>query len=159
MHELSNTLTQHTIPVLNSGTSSQLVATLSVIPPGASSSTFAAAELLLSPKNCMYPTQYLYATNRGDTDANGDTVAIFSLNPLRLVGHVRTGLKQIRGAAIGGPNGEYLVVGGQSSGGVVLYQRTSGGASLTELARYSNVNQPTSFVILPTGEEASLCSS
>ncbi|KIO30985.1 hypothetical protein M407DRAFT_221408 [Tulasnella calospora MUT 4182] len=159
VHELSNTLTQHTIPVLNSGSSSQLVATLPVIPPGASNSTLAAAELLLSPKNCMYPTQYLYATNRGDTDPNGDTIAVFSLNPLQLVGHVRTGLKQIRGAALGGPNGEYLVAGGQSDGGVVLYRRTSGGASLTELARYSSVNQPTSFVVLPTGEEPSLCSS
>ncbi|KAG8956814.1 hypothetical protein FRC04_000292 [Tulasnella sp. 424] len=159
VHELSNTLTQHTLPPLNSGTPSQLVTTLPVIPPGASNSTLAAAELLLSPKNCMYPTQYLYATNRGDTDPNGDTIAIFSLNPLQLVGHVRTGLQQIRGAAIGGPNGEYLVAGGQTSGGVVLYQRTSGGKSLTELARYSNVNQPTSFVVLPTGDQPSLCPS
>ncbi|KAG8985149.1 hypothetical protein FRB90_004909, partial [Tulasnella sp. 427] len=118
VHELSNTLTQHTLPMLGSGTASQLVATLPVIPPGASNTTLAAAELLLSPKNCMYPTQYLYATNRQDTDANGDTIAIFSLNPLQLVGHVRTGLKAIRGAALGGPNGEYLVAGGQNGGGV-----------------------------------------
>ncbi|KAG9019213.1 hypothetical protein FRB90_005288 [Tulasnella sp. 427] len=140
LHELSNTLTQRTLPALGSSTASRLIATLPVIPPGADNSTLFAAELLLSPKNCMYPTQYLYATNRQDTDPNGDTIAIFSLNPLKLVKHVRTGLKAIRGAAIGGPNGEYLVAGGQNGGGVVLYKRTSGGAALTELARYSNLS-------------------
>lgn len=138
-----------------------VIATLPTIPAGETNlnTTLAVAELLLSPKNCLYPTQYLYATNRNDPSSGGDTVAIFSMNPLALVTQVRTGLNGIRGAALGGPNGEYLVVGGQNGGGVVLYQRTNGGTTLTELARNSGISQPSSFVFLPTGQSESLCSS
>lgn len=160
VHELSNTLTQQTLPPLGSSTPSQFVATVPVIPPGASNTTLAAAEILLSPRNCLYPDQFVYVTNRNDGDAGGDTIAVFSLNPLTLVTHVRTGLRGIRAAALGGPNGEYLAAAGQNSGGVVLYRRTDGGRSLTEVARNANgVNQPTTLVILPTGEPEYVCGS
>ncbi|KAG8938134.1 hypothetical protein FRC03_007625, partial [Tulasnella sp. 419] len=75
IHELDNTLTQHTLPPLNSGTP-QLIASLSILPPGAPT-TLSGGELLVSPKNSLYPDQYLYATNRNDPDPNGDTIAIF----------------------------------------------------------------------------------
>ena len=146
LHELSNTLTQHTIPTLGSGVNPQLVATLPVIPPGASNTTLSAGELLLSPINSAYSSRYLYATNRNDPDAAGDSIAIFSVNPLKLVKHVRTGLKHIRAAALAGANKEYLVAGGLNGGGIVVYKRTNGGQDLLELARITNgVNQPTAF--------------
>ena len=147
LHELSNTLTQHTLPALGSGTNPQLVATLPVIPPGASNTTLGAGELLLSPINSAYTSQYLYATNRNDPDSAGDSIAIFSVSPsLQLVKHVRTGLKHIRAAALAGANKEYLVAGGLNGGGIVVYKRINGGQDLLELARLTNqVNQPTSF--------------
>ena len=148
MHELSNTLTQHTLPALNSGVQPQLVATLPVIPSGASNTTLGAGELLLSPANSQFPTQYLYASNRNDPDSNGDTIAIFAMNPLRLVTQVRTGLQGLRGIQIGGNQGQYLIAGGQNGGGIAVFERTSGGTSLTLRARVQGVQSPTSFVFL-----------
>lgn len=165
MHELANTLTQQTLPPLGSSTAPQFINTLPTVPSGGQNSTIAVAELLLGPRNCAYPssTRYLYATNRNDPDPAGDSIAIFSITPssnggapqLSLVTQVRTGLNGLRGAAIGGTNGEYLIVGGQNGGGVVLYQRTSGGAALTELARLNSysITQPTSFVFLPDSDD------
>ncbi|KAG9011828.1 hypothetical protein FRB94_007554 [Tulasnella sp. JGI-2019a] len=157
VHELSNTLTQHTLPPIASGQESQLVATLPVIPSGASNTTLAAGEVLLSKLNCLYPTQYIYVSNRLDTNPEGDSVAIFSLNPLTLVTQVRTGVQNIRGMALGGANGEYLVLGGQTSGGVVVYKRDNGGASLTELARYADLEQVTTMVLIPTDPTPAVC--
>lgn len=57
VHELANTITQHTLPSLLSGGTPQLVATLPTIPSGGNNSTLAVAEILLPPKNCMFPTQ------------------------------------------------------------------------------------------------------
>jgi 6-phosphogluconolactonase (cycloisomerase 2 family) len=121
---------------------------LPVIPPGASNSSLGAGELLLSPTNTQYTSQYLYATNRNDPNPAGDAIAIFAVTPqLRLVKHVRTGLKHIRAAAIAGVDGEYLVAGGMNGGGIVVYKRTNGGEDLTELARYTDsVVSPASFV-------------
>lgn len=147
LHETTNTLAQHTFYPIYPPQPALPVAQLSIKPEGAPpGATFAAGELLLSPKNDQYPIQYLYATNRDDPDPAGDTIAIFSMNPLALVAQVRTGLKHIRGAVIGGTNGEYLVAGGMKGGGVVVFLRTDGGRSLTELARLAEgVQQPTTF--------------
>ncbi|KAG9011827.1 hypothetical protein FRB94_007553 [Tulasnella sp. JGI-2019a] len=139
VHELSNTLTQQTLPPLASAVLPTTIATVSVVPEGADNSTLAAAELLLSPLNAEFPTQYLYATNRFDPNPLGDSIAIFSLNPLKLVKQVYTGLNQIRGAALGGANGEYIVAGGLVGGGVSVFQRINGGADLVKLA---NINTP-----------------
>jgi len=146
LHEISNTLTEQTLPALATGLQSTTIATLSVIPPGADNKTLAAGELLLSPTNMMYTTPYLYATNRLDTNPEGDTIAIFSLNPLTLVKQVRTGLNNIRGAAIGGPNGQYLIAGGLTGGGVAVFERIAGGADLQVVARLPTVLNATSFV-------------
>ncbi|KAG8942120.1 hypothetical protein FRC03_003632, partial [Tulasnella sp. 419] len=67
---------------------------------------------------------------------------------LQLVAQVRTKLKHIRGAAIGGPNGEYLVAAGKDGGGIVVYRRINGGAGLQELARNTAVSSPTSIWFL-----------
>ncbi|KAG8940121.1 hypothetical protein FRC03_005771, partial [Tulasnella sp. 419] len=144
IHELDNTLTQHTLPPVWTKALPVLVKSLSIVPPG-TNVTLSGGELLLSPKNSRYYSQYLYATNRNDPHPDGDAIAIFEPNPLKLVGHVRTGLKHIRGAAIGGKYGEYLVAAGKDGGGIVVYKRTNGGKSLVELARYTSVDQPTSI--------------
>ncbi|KAG8863802.1 hypothetical protein FRB96_007639 [Tulasnella sp. 330] len=157
VHELANTLTQHTLPPLASGLVPELIATLPTIPAGASNTTLAVAEVLLSKQNCLYPTQYLYVSNRDDPNPAGDTVAIFSMNPLTLVAQVRTGLQAIRGIALGGANGEYLVAGGQTSGGVVVYLRSNGGTTLTELARYPNLQNVTTMVLIPSNPTATSC--
>jgi 6-phosphogluconolactonase (cycloisomerase 2 family) len=148
LHELSNTLTQHTLPALNSGIQPSLVATLPVIPSGASNTTLGAGELLISPVNSQYPTQYLYASNRNDPNPNGDTIAIFAINPLRLVAQVRTGLQHIRGMQIGGNKGQYIVAGGLNGGGIAVFERTNGDAALTLKARVQGVQSPSSFVFL-----------
>lgn len=68
------------------------------------------------------------------------------MNPLKLVKQVYTGLNQLRGAAIGGPNGEYIVAGGLVGGGVSVFQRTKGGADLVKLANLPSINNSSSFV-------------
>jgi len=145
LHETANTLTQQTLPPLGSAIEPTTIATLSILPEGASAS-MAAGELLLSPQNDKFPTQYLYATNRLDTNPEGDTIAIFSLNPLTLVKQFRTGLMQLRGAAIGGPDGAYLVAGGLVGGGVAVFERIDGGADLQVVARLPTVLNSSAFV-------------
>lgn len=148
LHELSNTLTQHTLPSLSSGIQPTLVTTLPVIPAGASNTTLGAGELLISPVSSQLPTQYLYASNRNDPNPAGDTIAIFGLNPLRLIAQVRTGVQHIRGLQIGGDHGQYIIAGGLNGGGIVIYERTNGGTTLTEKARVQGVQSPTAFAFL-----------
>jgi len=148
IHELANTLTQHTLPTISSGTQPQLIASIPVTPPGANTSGMTAAELLISPSTTTFPTQYLYASNRGDTNAVGDTIAIFSMNPLALVAQVQTGLRAIRGLQIGGSDGQYVIAGGQTSGGIKIFERISGGANLSQIASIQGVTAPSTFVFL-----------
>ncbi|KAF8602593.1 putative isomerase YbhE [Ceratobasidium sp. AG-I] len=148
LHELSNTLTQQVIPPLGSSTQPAITASLNIIPSDSTNpSAHTAAELLLSPASSAFPTRYLYATNRGDAS---DAITIISIagNTLQILSQVRTGLKTVRGAAFSPGDGKYLVVGGQDSGGVVVYERTNGGASLKEVARTSGLQNPTGFVWL-----------
>ncbi|KAF8602594.1 putative isomerase YbhE [Ceratobasidium sp. AG-I] len=146
LHELSNTLTKQVIPPLGSSTQPAVTASISIIPSDSTNpSGHAAAELLLSPASSAFPTRYLYATNRGET-SDAITVIDIANGALNIVSQVRTGLKSLRGAAFSPGDGKYLVVGGQDSGGVVVYERTGGGASLKEVARTSGLQNPTSFV-------------
>ncbi|KAG8722006.1 hypothetical protein FRC09_007004 [Ceratobasidium sp. 395] len=145
LHELSNTLTQQTIPALGSSTQPPITASVSIVPSDSTNpSALGAGELLISPVTNAFPTQYLYATNRGEWN---DAIAIVSIgnNGPQVVKQVRTGLMHLRGASLS-PDGTYLVVGGLNSGGAVVYERINGGADLKEVARTYNLNQPTSFV-------------
>lgn len=93
----------------------------------------------------------LYATNRNDPSAAGDSVAIFSLeNPASptLVAEVHTGLRHLRGAAIGGKDGRWMVLGGMLGGGVKVYERVDGGRSLKEIAALPDIEGPTGFLWL-----------
>lgn len=148
LHELSNTLTKQVIPPLGSSTQPEITATLNIIPSDSTNpSAHTAAELILSPASSTFPTRYLYATNRGDTS---DAITIISIagNSLTIIAQIRTGLKTVRGAVLSPGDGKYLVVGGQDSGGVVVYERINGGMSLKEVARTSGLQNPTGFVWL-----------
>lgn len=58
-----------------------------------------------------------------------------------------TGVQQVRGLWIGGPDDEFVVAGGVvGTGGVVVFQRTEGGANLVEVARNTDIPTRTSFV-------------
>ncbi|KAG8741988.1 hypothetical protein FRC10_002146 [Ceratobasidium sp. 414] len=147
LHELSNSITQQTISSLGSYTQPPVTASVSIIPSDSPDpSVLGAGELLLSPATSAFPTQYLYATNRGESS---DAITIVSIanNTLTVVKQVRTGVSVPRGAALS-PDGLYLIVGGQNAGGIVVYQRINGGADLKEIARVSGVTSPTSFAWL-----------
>ncbi|KDQ17330.1 hypothetical protein BOTBODRAFT_30150 [Botryobasidium botryosum FD-172 SS1] len=157
VHELDNTLTSQTIPPLNSATPATLLANLTTLPPDIpTGSTNGAAELILSSVTEKYPQQFLYASNRNVSpdprliDPRGDTIAIFSPEPLQLVKHVYTGLNQIRGMALGGVNQEYLIAAGLTGGGVAIFQRTNNGTDLQLLARFNGTgsDQISSFAFL-----------
>ncbi|EJU05685.1 isomerase YbhE [Dacryopinax primogenitus] len=150
VHELANTVTQQTIPSLSSGIQPELVAMVPTIPEGGDNTTIATAEILLSPINALYDEQYLYVSNRWDPDPAGDTVAIMTPDPLTVIAQVRTGLYGIRGMMLGGDQDQYVIVGGQGSGGVAVYERVNGGANLTLMARLNSslVEAPTTFVWL-----------
>jgi 6-phosphogluconolactonase (cycloisomerase 2 family) len=153
LHELASTLTAQPLPASDSGSSS-ISSSVSIVPPNPpSGASWAAAELLLPAPNSAFPTPYLYASNRntGTQDSRGDAITIlqYSGGALSVVGYVFTGLDQIRGMAIGGPNNEYIIAGSYAGGaGVAVFQRTSGGANLTLVARDSTISTRTSFVWL-----------
>ncbi|KAI0260749.1 Lactonase, 7-bladed beta-propeller-domain-containing protein [Gloeopeniophorella convolvens] len=155
VHELASTLTAQTFPAAPNGTST-ITTQLSTVPPNnLTSPMWAAAEILIPTPNVQFETPYIYVSNRntGSTvDPRGDTIAVFETqtgpNPtVKLVAQVYTGLQQVRGMMIGGPNDEFIVAGGVvGTGGVVVFKRTNGGASLQEVARNTVVPTRTSFI-------------
>ncbi|KAG8791109.1 hypothetical protein FRC16_000581 [Serendipita sp. 398] len=97
LHQNYNVLTQNTLPSLSSGTASQLVANISIIPPGTTPTTnMQAAELLYAPSTSgSSSSPLLYATNRNDP-TNSDAIAVFETTPsLKAVAYVRTGLQHV----------------------------------------------------------------
>ncbi|CUA68676.1 hypothetical protein RSOLAG22IIIB_08046 [Rhizoctonia solani] len=144
LHELSSTLTQQTIPPLGSNTPlSHIQTSISIIPANTTNpQAHLASQLLLPPVSDAFPTQYLYAMNRGDTS---DAIAIVSIanNTLKIVAHIRTGVDYARGLALSPGNGKYLAVAGQNSGDVAIFERINGGTGLKEIARIYGLEQPT----------------
>ncbi|KAF8142704.1 Lactonase, 7-bladed beta-propeller-domain-containing protein [Mycena galopus ATCC 62051] len=146
LHETANLLTAQYIPSYPNGTS-----------PFLANATTVPADLILPTLSAAYPKQYLYASNRnigGTPDPRGDAIAIFDPRPyaapgLQLVTNVFTGLVEIRGMnlGVGDVGEEYLVALGAVSGGMVVYQRTEGGAALVEVARNSSAVPRTSLVM------------
>jgi len=164
VHETASTLTLQNIPSFPNGTV-PLLANVSTIPATfPSGSVFAAAEVLVPETTAQFPNPYIYVSNRniGNLDPKGDTIAIFqhiskpatpktpAIETLQLVTQVYTGLDQIRGMMIGRAEDggiQYLVASGfAGTGGVVVYERTQGGANLSEVARNKDIATRTSFV-------------
>ena len=159
LHEKDNTLIVQKIPPLGSTNTSSILSVASIIPNDRPfvPTDFNAAELLF-PKasSCSdFTRPYLYASNRNvgtAPDSRGDSIAIFTFDSggiLKLVNHTFTGLVNLRGMEIGGPDDRYLVTSGMSqSGGVVVYERTNGGANLVEVARNTQIPHLATFIWL-----------
>ena len=152
LHELASTLTQQIVPSAPNGTT-PLIANMSILPPTyPSGSDFHAAELLLTEPTASFPQPLAYASNRntGNVDPRGDTIAIFALEPrLTLVQQVYTGLAQIRGMQLGGPENEFLIAAGVAgSAGTKVFRRVDGGTNLELVATNTDIDQRSSFVWL-----------
>ncbi|QRW25434.1 lactonase, 7-bladed beta-propeller [Rhizoctonia solani] len=151
LNELKSTLVSQTLPPLGSYQKPKTISSLSIVPQGANSSTFGAAELILDEKRGL-----LYASNRNLAqvpDPRGDTIAIFSFDKsgnLKLVKQVFTGLNQIRAMSQGGEDTQYIAAGGKEGGGLVVYEKINNGQDLKERARLPAgvVAQPASFAWL-----------
>lgn len=152
LHELASTLTQQIIPSPPNGTT-PLLANLSILPPTyPAGSDFHAGEILLTEWSPSFPQPFIYVSNRntGNVDPRGDTIAIFQVEPeLKLVQQVYTGLQQIRGMELGGPENEFLIASGVAgSAGTMVFKRVSGGADLQLVAQNTVIPQRSSFVWL-----------
>jgi hypothetical protein len=145
-------LTAQPLPAL--GGSSSISSSVVIIPPGVpSGAAMAAAEILIPPPSTSFPTQYIYASNRntGTQDSRGDAVTIltYTNGALNIVGYAFTGIDQIRGMQFGGPDNRYLIASGVAgSAGVIVFERTNGGANLTLVARDLTLPTRTSFAWL-----------
>ncbi|KAH9920005.1 putative isomerase YbhE [Epithele typhae] len=153
LHELASTLTQQTIPPAPNGTVAATVASFNITPPGLpAGAAMAAAEILVTETSPSFPEPFIYVSNRntGVQDPRGDAIAIFRVEPaLELLGWVFTGLDQIRGMQLGGPEKEFLIASGVAGdGGTVVLKRTDGGKNMTLLVRNTEIPTRTSFVWL-----------
>ncbi|KAI0682204.1 putative isomerase YbhE [Earliella scabrosa] len=153
LHELASTLTQQEIPCAPNGTTGPLIANFSIVPSGLpQGAMMAAGEILLTEASPKFPEPFIYVSNRntGVQDPRGDSIAIFRIQPkLQLVGHVFTGLDQIRGMEFGGPEKEFLIASGVAGGaGTIMLKRTEGGKNLEILTRNLQIPTRTTFVWL-----------
>lgn len=164
MHELASTLTSQLLPAAPNGTSN-IISNLSIVPPNPpQGSAFAAGEILYPDPTSTFSGSFIYTSNRntGNQGAQGDAITIFSVNSsgtLTLVGYVYTGLNQIRGMQLFGPNSEFLIAGGYGGGGVAVFKRTGTGEGLTLLARNTDLPTRSSFVSITGGSGTSSTSS
>ena len=153
LHELASTLTQQAIPPAPNGTVGPLIANFSILPPGLpEGAAMAAAEILVTEPSPSFPEPFIYVSNRntGVQDPRGDAIAIFRVEPqLHLLGWVFTGLDQIRGMELGGPEKEFLIASGVAGdAGTIMLKRTDGGKNMTLLVRNTEIPTRTSFVWL-----------
>ncbi|KAM5537091.1 hypothetical protein V8D89_009237 [Ganoderma adspersum] len=153
LHELASTLTQQEIPAAPNGTTGPLIANFNITPPGLpEGAAMAAGEILVTEASSSFPEPFIYVSNRntGVQDPRGDAITIFRLEPkLELLGYVFTGLDQIRGMQLGGPEQEFLIAGGVAgSAGTIVLKRTEGGRNLKLLTRNTDIPTRTSFVWL-----------
>lgn len=148
--ELTNKVVRHRLPPLPAFPAFvKSVPTMSNPPP--TPNDMLAAEILIPPTNSSFPTPYLYVSNRNDPSPEGDIISIFLIegrDSLELVAEVRSGLNHLRGMAFGGPDDRFLIAGGTNGGGVKVFERVDGGASLRLVAVNDAVEAPTGFLWL-----------
>lgn len=152
LHELSSTLTQQIIPSPPNGTT-PLIANMTILPPTfPAGSDFHAGEILIAEASPSFPQPLIYVSNRntGNVDPRGDTIAIFAVEPkLRLLTQFYTGLDQIRGMQLGGPEKEFLIAAGVAGdAGTIVMKRVEGGSNLEIIAQNTEIAQRSSFVWL-----------
>jgi 6-phosphogluconolactonase (cycloisomerase 2 family) len=121
----------------------ETTAIFSVVPKDVNATTYFAGELITH-------NGLLYASNRnvGEADPRGDSIAIFETDPkLQLVKQVFTGIKNLRGVALGGDETDkFIIVGGKETGGVAIYQIVE--KDLVEVARNMTIPPTTAYVWL-----------
>ncbi|KIP09338.1 hypothetical protein PHLGIDRAFT_22966 [Phlebiopsis gigantea 11061_1 CR5-6] len=152
LHELSSTLTQQVIPPAPNGTT-PLIANFSILPPvQPAGSDWHAGEILLAESSRKFPEPLIFVSNRntGNVDPRGDTIAVFQVEPqLKLVNQIYTGLDQIRGMQLGGPDNEYLIAAGVAgSAGTIVFERVGNGTNLKQVVQNTEVAQRSGFVWL-----------
>ena len=138
-------MTEQVIPPAPNGTT-PFIANFSILPPTyPAGSDFHAGEILLTEASLSFPEPFIYVSNRntGNVDPRGDTIAIFAVEPqLRLVKQVYTGLDQIRGMQLGGPEKEFLIAAGVAgSAGTKMFKRVNGGQDLELIANNTDIPQ------------------
>ncbi|KAM5533415.1 hypothetical protein V8D89_012965 [Ganoderma adspersum] len=155
LHETASTLTQQDLPSAPNGTTGPLIANFSVIPAGLpEGAVMRAAEIQLAEASPSFPEPFIYVSNRniGDPplDPRGEAITIFRVEPkLEPIGFVFTGLDQIRGMELGGPENEFLIASGVAGdGGTIMLRRTEGGRNLEILARNTEFPTRSTFVWL-----------
>jgi hypothetical protein len=165
INELTSTLTAHRLPALPAPPTLLSTTSTLQLQQGEALGNRLAAELLLAPalragwrrgRSCSHDggdgrESFLYATNRNDPSPEGDTLAIFLLKgptAPALIREVHTSLRHLRGAATGGEDGRYIIVGGAFGDGVKMYKRTEGGRSVMEIAAIPDIEGPTGFLWL-----------
>ncbi|KIO28877.1 hypothetical protein M407DRAFT_242816 [Tulasnella calospora MUT 4182] len=149
LNELESTMSTYPLPAAGAKES----ACLSLLtPPTQPAKGMLGAEVLLTESTPAFPEALIYASNRNDPHAEGDSIAIFTTADcaagFSLVKEVRTGLNHLRAVTFGGEEDKYLVVGGLNGGGIKVFERTEGGKDLKEVAHLAaGVDKPTSFVV------------
>ncbi|KAG8705588.1 hypothetical protein FRC08_001589 [Ceratobasidium sp. 394] len=100
--------------------------------------------ILLSFPSSHFPNAYIYATR-------GNILFVIALpndpfDDLHIVARVKTTLSSVTAAMLVSDEGGYLVLGGE--GGLRVYQRVMGGASVVEVARLDMRDTPSSLLWL-----------
>ncbi|KIM36813.1 hypothetical protein M413DRAFT_77727 [Hebeloma cylindrosporum] len=148
--ELTNKVVRHRLrPLPEFPVFVKSVSTMSNLPPAPND--FVASEILIPTTNSSFPTPYLYVSNRDDPSPEGDIISIFLIegpDSLELIAEVRSGLRHLRGMEFGGPDDKFLIAGGARGGGVKVFERLEGGASLRLVAAIDSVEAPTGFLWL-----------
>ncbi|KAF8641444.1 hypothetical protein AX16_009957 [Volvariella volvacea WC 439] len=160
--ELTSVVTRHKLPPLPSSpspTTALLPSFVTSLPtlsnPPPLPNDMLAAEILIPATGELYPTPYIYVSNRNDPSPEGDIISIFAFSPssstdaekeLELIQEVRTGLKHVRGIVVGGPDDRWLIAGGVNGGGVKVYERVEQGRGLKLVAEKEDVVSPTGFL-------------
>jgi len=119
-------------------------------PPASPTGTGTGTTITLSqsaPSGTAAPTATATGTEAGPVAPT----AVPTAATLRLANQVHTGLRQIRGFAIGKTEDggdEFLIAGANLDGGVAVFKRTEGGRNLELVAKNEELESRTSFVFL-----------
>jgi 6-phosphogluconolactonase (cycloisomerase 2 family) len=146
--ELTSVVASHRFPSLPKEPTPVSTSSTYVYPPNLVKDRLA-AEILITKPTTLFPTPYLYVSNRNDPCPEGDSIAIFCINnpdALHLVGEVRTGLNHVRGIAFGGEEDRWLIAGGVNGGGVKVFERIDGGRNFRLAAQIKDIKAPTGFI-------------
>lgn len=150
MNELDNTITVHDLSQISA---QETLASYSILPSDVapnSASQMNGAAISITPDS-----QFIYVTNRLEANPEGDAVVGFKVleggKALERIGQTRTGLDHPRAAEIFvcEQDGEwYYIVGSRTEKGAAVYQVNKRTGNLKEVARNTEVIQPSGFAVV-----------